>query len=59
MNKFILTWNIMLTISLTTLILFKKVILNINPSTTSIILLIVTILFLIYHNKVIRFLRKL
>jgi len=59
MNKFILTWNIMLIISLTTLILFKKVILNINPSTTSIILLIVTILFLIYHNKVIRFLRKL
>jgi len=59
MNKFILTWNIMLIKSLTTLILFKKVILNINPSTTSIILLIVTILFLIYHNKVIRFLRKL
>jgi hypothetical protein len=59
MNKFILTWNIMLTISLTTLIIFKKLVLNINPSTTSIILLIITILFLIYHNKVIRFLRKL
>jgi hypothetical protein len=59
MNKFILTWNIMLTISLTTLIIFKKVVLNINPSTTSIILLIVTILFLIYHNKVVKFLNKL
>jgi hypothetical protein len=59
MNKFILTWNIMLTISLTTLIIFKKLVLNINPSTTSIILLIITILFLIYHNKVIGFLRKL
>ena len=49
----------MLTISLTTLIIFKKVVLNINPSTTSIILLIVTILFLIYHNKVVKFLNKL
>jgi hypothetical protein len=59
MNKFLLTWNIMLLITLTTLITFKKLVLNINPSILSIVILIITLLLLIFHNKVVRLLKKM
>jgi hypothetical protein len=59
MNKFLLTWNIMLLITLTTLIIFKKLVLNINPSILSIVILIITLLLLIFHNKVVKLLKKM
>jgi hypothetical protein len=59
MNKFLLTWNIMLLIILTTLITFKKLVLNINPSILSIVILIITLLLLFFHNKVVRLLKKM
>ena len=59
MNKFLLTWNIMLLITLTTLITFKKLVLNINPSILSIVILIINLLLLIFHNKVVKLLKKM
>jgi hypothetical protein len=59
MNKFLLTWNIMLLVTLTTLITFKKLVLNIDPSPLSMIILLITLLLLFFHNKVVRLLKKM